>query len=64
MFRLLIAIMSVFDLNAKHLDALNALISSPINKEAYIQYPPGVPKNTKVLMLLQTLYRLRRLRIL
>ena len=59
-FRLLMAIMAVFDLDAEHLDALNAFINSLIDEEAYVQYPPGVhrstkpgvPRSTKVLMLL------------
>jgi hypothetical protein len=63
-FRLLMAIMAVFDLEAEQLDALNAFINSLIDKEAYIQHLPGVPRSTKVLMLLQVLYRLRCLPML
>ena len=59
-FRLLMAIMTVFDLDTEHPDALNAFINSLIDKEAYIQYPPGVPRSAKVFMLLRTLYGLRR----
>jgi hypothetical protein len=58
------AIMAVFDLEAEQLDALNAFINSLIDKEAYIQYPPGVPRSTKVLMLLRVLYGLRCLPML
>jgi hypothetical protein len=53
------AIMAVFDLEAEQLDALNAFINSLIDEEAYIQYLPGVPRSTKVLMLLRALYGLR-----
>jgi hypothetical protein len=35
-FRLLMAIMVVFDLEAEQLDALNAFINNLINEEAYI----------------------------
>jgi hypothetical protein len=63
-FRLLMAIIAVFDLEAEQLDALNAFINSLIDKEAYIQYPPGVPRSIKVLMLLRALYGLRHLPML
>ena len=35
-FRLLMAIMTVFDLDTEHLNALNAFINSLINEEAYV----------------------------
>jgi hypothetical protein len=38
---------------------LDAFINSLINEKAYIQYPPGVPKSTKVVLFLRALYGLR-----
>jgi hypothetical protein len=59
-FRLLMAILAVFDLEAYQLDAINAFVNSLIDEEVYIRFPPGFGRQGLVLRLLRALYGLRR----
>ena len=50
-FRLLIALVTVFNLKVIHLDAVNAFVNTNVNKEVYITMPKGYRKERKDIVL-------------
>lgn len=60
-FRLLMAIVALFDLETIQADAVNAFCHSPLDDEVYLYNPPGFNKNCHILRLLHGLYGLRKL---
>jgi hypothetical protein len=59
-FRVLMAIITIFNLNCWQGDAINAFTNSPINKIIYIKYPDGFTIKGKYLLLHKVLYRLQQ----
>ncbi|KAF5203380.1 Reverse transcriptase family protein, partial [Thalictrum thalictroides] len=59
-FRLLVAIITYFDLETIQVDAVNAFCNSPLDDEVYLYNPPGFSRNGYVLRLLRGLYGLRK----
>jgi hypothetical protein len=60
-FRLLIIIVTAFDLEMIQLNAINAFLNSKIdNKEIYIRFPNRYEKANRLLRLLRGLYGLKR----
>ncbi|EDN10858.1 predicted protein [Histoplasma mississippiense (nom. inval.)] len=68
-FRILLAIINAFDLDAEQLDGVNAFINSSLDELVYVELPDGwwklkgvwnLKKNNYVLRLLRALYGLRR----
>ena len=60
MFRALMAIMAVFDLEAHQFDAVSAFTNSKLDEMVYCEYPEGFHQPGKCLFLLRALYGLRR----
>jgi hypothetical protein len=48
-FQLLIAIVTIFNLETEQLDAINTFINSLIDELVYIKFPPGFGKKGKAL---------------
>ena len=62
-FRLLMALTAKFDLETRQLDAVNAFTNSPLDKEIYVDWPPGYKNDSnghQCLRLLKALYGLCR----
>ena len=59
-FRALMAITAAYDLEIVQLDAINAFLNAPIDKETIIHYPEGYKKPGQVLRLLRALYGLKQ----
>ncbi|EDN09852.1 predicted protein [Histoplasma mississippiense (nom. inval.)] len=68
-FRILLAIINAFDLDAEQLDGVNAFVNSSLDELVYVELPDGwwklkgvwnLKKNTYVLRLRRALYGLRR----
>ena len=59
-FRSLMAITAVFDLEAVQLDAINAFVNGTLDEEVYTYMPDGFRIPGKVLHLVRALYGLRR----
>lgn len=59
-FRLLMSLVALFDLETIQADAVNAFCNSPLDDEVYVYNPPGFNKNGFVLRLLRGLYGLRK----
>jgi hypothetical protein len=62
--RVLLAMVTKFDLETLQLDALNVFVHADIDKTVYMQMPPGYRKPNKVVQLNKALYGLRRSPIL
>ena len=58
LFRVLMAIVAIFDLDCWQGDAVNTFTNSLINKIVYIKYPDGFGIKGKCLLLYKVLYRL------
>ena len=58
-FRILIAIITRFDLETFQMDAVNAFLNSTLREEVYCQYPPGMRRKSMVLRLHKAVYSLR-----
>ena len=58
LFKALMAIIIIFDLDCWQGDAINVFINSLINKVIYIKYPNGFGVKDKYLLLYKALYRL------
>ena len=59
-FRALVTITATSDLEIVQLNAVNAFLNSPINKETYIHYLEGHRKPGLALQLLRVLYGLKQ----
>jgi hypothetical protein len=59
-FRSLMAITAIFDLEAIQLDAINAFVNGTLDEEVYTYMPDGFKVPGKVLHLVRALYGLRR----
>ena len=59
LFRALMAIIAIFDLDYWQGDTINAFANSLINKVVYIKYPDGFIIKNKCLLLVRALYGLR-----
>ena len=55
-FRLLMALVTLFDLETIQVDAINAFCNSPLDEEIYLYNPPGFLNSGKALRLLEGLY--------
>lgn len=58
-FRLLMAILAAFDLEARQYDAINAFINALLRTRQYCKLPPGFDKKGWLLQLLRALYGLK-----
>lgn len=59
-FRLLMALVALFDFETIQADAVNAFCNSPLDDEVYVYNPPGFNRNGVALRLLRGLYGLRK----
>ena len=59
-FRTLMAILAVFNLETIQLDAVNAFLNSELDEEVYVELPDGFKKAGYVMQLQRALYGLRR----
>lgn len=59
-FRLLIALITLFDLETIQVDTVNVFCNSPLDDEVYVYNPAGFSSNGKVLRLRKGLYGLRK----
>ena len=63
-FRALMAITAVFDLETRQYDAINTFINSKINEEIYVNHPEGITNQLSnsdhCLLLLRGLYGLKQ----
>ncbi|KHJ30242.1 hypothetical protein EV44_g3325 [Erysiphe necator] len=59
-FRLLMALVALFDFETIQADAVNAFCNSPLDEDIYLYNPSGFNKNGFVLRLLRGLYGLRK----
>ena len=59
-FRTIIALAAVFDLEIVQYDAVNAFVNSQLDEEVYTYFPDGFKEKGKVLRLKRALYGLRR----
>jgi hypothetical protein len=59
-FRTFIAIAARFDLELVQYDVMNAFVNVDIDKEVYMQMPPGYKEAGKILQLNKALFGLRR----
>ncbi|KHJ32378.1 hypothetical protein EV44_g3605 [Erysiphe necator] len=59
-FRLLMALVALFDLETIQADAVKAFCNSPLDEDVYLNNPPGFNKNEFILCLLRGLYGLRK----
>ncbi|EED13808.1 hypothetical protein TSTA_100530 [Talaromyces stipitatus ATCC 10500] len=59
-FRLMMALAAVFDLEIVQYDAVNAFVNSALDEEVYTYFPDGFKKEGLVIKLRRALYGLRR----
>lgn len=59
-FRTIIALAAVFDLEIVQYDAVNAFVNSELDEEVYTYFPDGFKEKEQVLKLKRALYGLRR----
>ncbi|KAM4067341.1 reverse transcriptase (RNA-dependent DNA polymerase) [Hirsutella rhossiliensis] len=59
-FRIMMALMCKFDLESRHLDAVNAFVNAELDELVYVEFPDGFKRFGWVLKLLRALYGLRR----
>ena len=58
-FRALMAVTAAFDLETRHLDAVNAFLNSSLDETIYCYFPDGFKQLGHCLLLLKALYGLR-----
>ena len=58
--RVLLALVTKFDLETLQLDAVNAFVHADLDEIVFMRMPPGYGKQSKVLKLNRALYGLRR----
>jgi hypothetical protein len=59
-FRIMMAITAAFDLNADHLDMVNAFCNADIRDDVWIEMPKGFQESNCILKLQKALYGLRK----
>jgi hypothetical protein len=59
-FRMMMALAAVFDLEIVQLDAVNAFVNSDLDEEVYVWFPDGFKVPGKVMRLRKALYGLRQ----
>src|SRR5204863_8455012 len=59
-FRALMAVTAAFDLETRHLDAVNAFLNSSLDETIYCHFPDGFKQLERCLLLLKALYGLCR----
>lgn len=59
-FRALMAVTAAYDLEAHHLDAVNAFVNSQLDETVHCAFPDGFSQSSSCLLLLRALYGLRR----
>jgi len=57
-FRLLLAIIAFFDLEAEQLDVVSAFLHSDLKEKVYARHPPGFYRHGRCLLILRALYGL------
>jgi Reverse transcriptase (RNA-dependent DNA polymerase) len=60
MFRVIIAIAAVFDLEIRQYDAVNAFVNSKLNEQIYYVPPEGYERSNQSWLLLRALYGLKQ----
>ena len=57
-FRILLAIIAYFNLEADQMDVVSAFLNSPLQEKVFVRHPPGFYRYGRCLLLLRALYGL------